>query len=34
MSKKLTQSKMMDVLEWGYDKALNGIAGMDSAIIL
>jgi len=34
MSKKLTQSKMMDVLEWGYDKALNGIAGMDGAIIL
>ena len=32
MSEKLSESKMMQVLDWGYDKAINGVAGLDSAI--
>ena len=31
MAKKLTQGKIMDALDWGYDKAVNGIPGVDSA---
>lgn len=32
MSKnKLTQSKMMQVLDWSYDKAVNGLPGMETA---
>jgi hypothetical protein len=27
----LTESKMMQVLDWAYDKAVNGVAGLDSA---
>ena len=27
----LTESKMMQVLEWSYDKAVNGLPGMESA---
>jgi len=31
MANDLTQSKIMKVLDWGYEKALNGIKGMDTA---
>lgn len=31
MSEKLTQTKMMQVLDWTYDKAIQGIPGFDSA---
>lgn len=30
-SGELTESKMMQVLDWSYDKAVNGVAGLDSA---
>lgn len=31
MGKEITQSKMMSILDWGYDKAVNGVPGLDSA---
>ena len=31
MSEKLSESKIMQVLGWSYDKAVNGVAGLDSA---
>lgn len=31
MSEKLTQSKMMQAIDWTYDKAIEGIPGFDSA---
>lgn len=30
-SNQLTESKMMQVLEWGYEKAIQGLPGMESA---
>lgn len=30
-STQLTESKMMQVLEWGYEKAIQGLPGMESA---
>lgn len=33
-SGQLTESKMMQVLDWSYDKAVNGVAGLDSALEL
>jgi hypothetical protein len=34
MSEEITESKMQQVLEFAYDKAVNGVAGLDSAIEL
>jgi hypothetical protein len=34
MSYGLTESKIMQTLDWAYDKAINGVAGLDSAIEL
>jgi hypothetical protein len=34
MGKELTESKMQQVLDFAYDKAINGVAGLDSAIEL
>lgn len=31
MSKNLTESKIQEALEWAYDKAVNGVSGLDSA---
>ncbi|MDC4769968.1 EcsC family protein [Acinetobacter baumannii] len=31
MVNNLTQSKIMEVLNWSYDKAVNGVVGLDSA---
>lgn len=31
MSTELTESKIMQALDWAYDKAINGVAGLDSA---
>lgn len=31
MANKLTESKIMQALDWAYDKAVNGIPGLDSA---
>lgn len=31
MSKSLTESKIQEALEWAYDKAVNGVSGLDSA---
>ena len=31
MSQELTKSKIMQALDWAYDKAINGVAGLDSA---
>ena len=31
MANNLTESKIMDVLNWSYDKAVQGVAGLDSA---
>ena len=31
MANELTQSKMMDLLNWSYEKAVNGVPGLDSA---
>ncbi|HIQ54533.1 MAG TPA: EcsC family protein, partial [Pseudomonas pachastrellae] len=31
MAKELTESKIMQVLDWTYDKAVNGVSGLDSA---
>ena len=34
MSNELTESKIMLALDWAYDKAVNGVAGLDSAMEL
>jgi hypothetical protein len=34
MSKEITESKMQQALSFAYDKAVNGVAGLDSAIEL
>lgn len=31
MAKNLTESKIMEVLNWSYEKAVNGVPGLDSA---
>ncbi|NYE60986.1 uncharacterized protein (DUF697 family) [Duganella sp. 1224] len=31
MAKALTEGKIMAALDWAYDKAVNGVAGLDSA---
>jgi hypothetical protein len=31
MAKNLTESKIMQALDWAYDKAVNGVPGVDSA---
>lgn len=31
MSNELTESKIMQALDWAYDKAINGVTGLDSA---
>lgn len=31
MANDLTESKIMQVLDWAYDKSINGVAGLDSA---
>lgn len=31
MNKEITQSKIMSLLDWGYDKAVNGVPGLGSA---
>lgn len=31
MANNLTESKIMDILDWTYEKAINGIPGLDSA---
>lgn len=31
MSGKVSEGKIMQVLEWSYEKAINGVAGLDSA---
>ena len=31
MAKKLTERKVMEALDWTYDKAINGVLGLDSA---
>lgn len=31
MAKSLTESKIMQILDWTYEKAINGVAGLDSA---
>lgn len=31
MGNEITQSKIMTALDWAYDKALNGVPGLDSA---
>lgn len=31
VSVDLSESKMMQVMDWAYDKAINGVAGLDSA---
>lgn len=32
MAEKIDQSTMMKCMDWAYDKAVNGIPGLDSAI--
>jgi len=34
MSSEVTESKIMKVLDWSYDKAINGVKGLDSSIDL
>ena len=34
MGTELTQSKIMKTLDWSYEKAINGVSGLDSAIEL
>ena len=34
MSEEITESKMQQALDFAYDKAVNGVAGLDSAIEL
>ena len=31
MNRELSEGKMVPVLNWAYDKAVNGVAGLDSA---
>lgn len=31
MSTDLSESKIMQALDWAYDKAVNGVTGLDSA---
>ncbi|AYO04187.1 EcsC family protein [Vibrio parahaemolyticus] len=31
VSQELTENKIMQALDWAYDKAINGVAGLDSA---
>ncbi|ATL91768.1 MULTISPECIES: EcsC family protein [Aeromonas] len=31
MSNELSESKVMQALDWAYDKAINGVSGLDSA---
>lgn len=31
VSEDLSESKIMQVMDWAYDKAINGVAGLDSA---
>ncbi len=31
MSNKITEGKIMQALDWGYEKAVNGLPGMDTA---
>ena len=31
MNRELSEGKMVPVLDWAYDKAVNGVAGLDSA---
>ncbi len=31
MTKEITQNKIMQALDWGYEKAVNGVPGLDSA---
>jgi len=31
MSEELSQGKIMDMLDWAYDKAVDGVSGLDSA---
>jgi len=31
VSEELSESKIMQALDWAYDKAINGVAGLDSA---
>ena len=31
MENNITESKMMQVLDWSYDKAINGLPGMEIA---
>ncbi|MDB5900983.1 MAG: EcsC family protein [Ramlibacter sp.] len=34
MARALSEGKLMQALEWAYEKAVNGVAGLDSAIEL
>ena len=34
MSNQVTESKMLTVLDWSYEKAVGGVAGLDSAFEL
>jgi len=31
MSNEMTESKILQVLDWAYEKAVNGVSGLDSA---
>ncbi len=31
MARKLTERKVIEALDWTYDKAINGVLGLDSA---
>lgn len=31
MANELTERKIMQALDWAYDKAVNGVPGLDSA---
>ena len=31
MNTTISESKIMQALDWAYDKAINGVAGLDSA---
>ena len=31
MNRELSEGKMVPVLDWAYNKAVNGVAGLDSA---
>jgi hypothetical protein len=31
MGNNITESKMMQVLDWSYNKAINGLPGMETA---